>query len=90
MSKKYRRKVVDVIATQYTETQSHSAIEVSDVFQGYSILTDFGIVEINYGDWVIEINGKIKVLTDEYFKEHYEEIPEKVKKNQLKFVSDCV
>lgn len=86
---RYRRKVVEVIATQFTETQSHSAIIANDLYQVPSIKTDFGTVEIQFGDWVVEINGKIKVLKDVYFKEHYEVILEKVQRPKLVIVADC-
>lgn len=96
---RFRRKVVDVIATQFTETQTHEAVlSKLHVFAGdkldipvfrYYIATDFGDVEIRFGDWVVEISGKIKVLKDEYFKEHYEVIPEKVTRPKLIFTTDC-
>lgn len=86
---RYRRKVAEVVATQYTETQSHPAIVYNHSVQDFGIETDFGQVQINFGDWVVEINGKIKVLKDEYFKEHYEVIPEKVQRPKLVIVSDC-
>ena len=54
------------------------------------IMTDFGEVEINYGDWIVEINGKIKVLKDDYFKEHYEVIPDYSGRPKLVFTNDCV
>ncbi len=86
---RYRRKAVEVLATQFTETQSHPAIITNDLYQVPSIQTDFGFVEVSYGDWVIEIDGKIKVLKDEYFKEHYEVIPERVTRPKLILVTDC-
>lgn len=96
---RYRRKAIEVIATQLTITQSHPSVStlivdwVGDnndipVSANY-IKTDFGTVEIQFGDWVVEINGKIKVLKDEYFKEHYEVILEKVQRPKLVIVADC-
>lgn len=86
---KYRRKAIEAVATQFTETQSHSAIITNELYQVPSIQTDFGFVEVKHGDWVVEINGKVKVLKDEYFKEHYEVIPEKVTRPKFILVTDC-
>lgn len=86
---RYKRKAVEVVATQYTENQTHPAIIFNDLFRDFEIRTDFGHVEINFGDWVVEIDGKIKVLKDEYFKEHYEVIVEKVQRPKLIIVADC-
>ena len=86
---RFRRKAEEVIATQYTKDQSHPALFFSDLHQFSAILTDFCIVEVEYGDWIVEIGSKVKVLKDEYFKEHYEVIPEKVTRPKLIIVTDC-
>lgn len=96
---RYRRKAIEVIATQLTVIQSHPSVSTSIVdwvgdncdipVSANYINTDFGTVEIQFGDWVVEIDGKIKVLKDEYFKEHYEEIAEKVQRPKLVIVADC-
>lgn len=97
---KYRRKAVDVIATQFTELGSHPAIHIRNMVTYYDentpvkeprtcIETDFGFVAVRVGDWVVEINGKVKILRDEYFKEHYELIPDYSNRPKLVFVSDC-
>lgn len=90
MPNRYRRKATEVVATQFTKTQNHPAIVWNDLYQTSSIQTDFGFVEIEFGDWIVEINNKIKVLKDEYFKEHYEIIPEVINRPKLIFTNDCV
>jgi hypothetical protein len=95
----YRRKSVEVVATQLTHPQLHPSVRVVHVELGdkdgensnmlYYIQTDFGEVEIKIGDWIVEIDSKIKVLKDEYFKEHYEEIVENIKRPKLILVTDC-
>lgn len=100
MSNKYKRKSVEVIATQLRVEQSHPAI-ISKIVSFYGdnndiplsknyIQTDFGEVEIEFGDWVIEIDNKIKVLKDKYFKENYEVIPDVATRKKLIIVNDCV
>lgn len=92
---RYRRKAVEVVATQFTKTQTHPAIyhlitaDKMPDFRFSVIMTDFGEVKIECGDWVVEINGKVKVLKDEYFKEHYEVIAEKTTRPKLIIVTDC-
>lgn len=100
MTKKYKRIATEVIATQLTVEQSHPAV-ISKVVSYYGdnndiplslnyIKTDFGEVQIEFGDWIVEINGKIKVLKDEYFKENYQLVPEVVSRKKLIIVNDCV
>lgn len=82
---RYRRKAIEVVATQYIETQVHH----NGSFQEFGIDTDFSEVQIRFGDWVVEIDGKIEVLKDEYFKKHYELIIEKVQRPKLILITDC-
>ena len=86
----YRRKSVNVVATQVVDISSHPSLHLNALYQVLSIETDFGFVPVEIGDWVIEINSKIKILKDEYFKEHYEVIPDYSNKPKLIFTNDCV
>jgi hypothetical protein len=94
MKANYRRKVVEVIATQWFKMGDHPAVQLSivdewDVDESPSIETDFGWVGVNAGDWVVEIDGKIKILKDRYFKQHYESIPDFNYKSKFIFTTDC-
>ena len=90
IAKLFQRKSVNVLATRWFELGDHPAVNIDNIELTPSILTDFGYVPVEQGDWVVEINGKIKILKDWYFKENYEMVPvthDYISK--LKFVSDC-
>jgi uncharacterized protein Usg len=89
MKANYRRKVVEVIATQWFKMGDHPAVIENALYLTPSIQTDFGFVEVGVGDWVVEIDGKIKILKDRYFKQHYEAIPDFNYKSKFIFTTDC-
>jgi hypothetical protein len=87
MYKKYQRKSALVQAVQWNMEDRPDV--VFDSAEGHRLKTsDFGYIPINPGDWIVEIDGKTKILKDSYFRKNYEELPE-IHVNKLIFVTDC-
>ena len=93
MNKKYQRKSTEVTATQWFELGDHPAVFLSYknsfLQDSPTFTTKFGDVIVSSGDWIVEINGQVKILKDEYFRENYVEIVERPI-SKLLFVADCV
>lgn len=92
MSKKYTRKTIEVIATQWFKLGDHSSvfftIHEEATKEQATFSTKFGNVVVNSGDWIVEIGNDVKILKDDYFKKHYVEVIEKIT-TKFKFVTDC-
>lgn len=90
--RRFQRKTVEVIATQWFELGDHPSVYLTlheeATKEQPTFSTKFGNVVVNSGDWIVEIGNDVKILKDDYFKEHYVEIVERIP-TKFKFVTDC-